>query len=564
MHTGRTVALAVFLELVITLGLVAFGAPAGDGAPAPAAVTVEKVALFKDGTAFLIAGATLPAGAATVALGPLPVPVHGTFWVSYGPEVALRGLVAAQEETAVPVAVESMAQLLHANAGRRVTLRVGPGDRDVVTGTVLAAPLLPPAESTGPYIMGGRSDGDDGNSRSPIMTATNLITLQTDAGPVTLSAGSIHRVEFEGGEIARTVTVLQKRPGLRLELERPAGGSRIAASCLARGATWAPAYRIDLTDPQTARFSAHAVVVNELVDLNNVRLELVTGFPNIRFGGVSSPIAMVQNLQGFLASLGGDARGGGRRSDVMMQQAVLSNVAEFDAAPPPELSYAGVAEGQAVEDLFLYPVPGFSLKRGETAWVPLFTADMPYRHIYTWQIDDYLDRDDHYRDASERSGESEEIWHCCRLVNSLKMPLTTAAAEFVTGGAFTGQDICRYTAPGAETTIRINRAMNIVAEQAEVEVARTRDAATFHGNSYDRVKVRGELKLRSRLDRAVRLEIIKELSGDVIEASLQAKDVVTAKGLKQVNPKHVLTWEPDLPSGGELKIVYIYEVFIRD
>jgi len=95
-------------------------------------------------------------------------------------------------------------------------------------------------------------------------------------------------------------------------------------------------------------------------------------------------------------------------------------------------------------------------------------------------------------------------------------------------------------------------------------VARTRDAATFHGNSYDRVKVRGELKLRSRLDRAVRLEIIKELSGDVIEASLQAKDVVTAKGLKQVNPKHVLTWEPDLPSGGELKIVYIYEVFIRD
>jgi len=562
MHTGRTVALAVFLELVITLGLVAFGAPAGDGAPAPAAVTVEKVALFKDGTAFLISGATLPAGAATVALGPLPVPVHGTFWVGYGPEVALRRLVAAQDEAAVPVAAVSLAQLLQANAGRRVTLRVGPGERDVVTGAVLAAPPMP-GESSAPNVPGGGAGDDGDDSRHLVVPGMDMITLQTEAGLVALSAGSILRVEFDGTDVARTARVPQKRPGLRLELERPAGGSRVAVSCLARGAAWAPAYRIDLTDSQTARFSAHAVVINELADWHRIQLELITGFPNIRFGHVSSPIAMVQRLQGFLAALGGGASGG-RRSDVMMQQAMLANVAEFDAAPPPELSYAGVAEGTAVEDLFLYPVPDFSLKRGETAWVPLFTADMPYRHIYTWRIGDYLDRDDQYREAAERAHEAEEVWHCCRLKNNLTMPLTTAAAEFVTGGAFTGQDICHYTAPGAETTIRINRAMNVLAEQAEVEVTRTRDAATFHGYSYDRVKVRGELKLRSRLDRAVQLEVVKELSGDVIEASLQAKDVVTAKGLKQVNPKHVLTWEPEVPPGGELKLVYVYDVFIRN
>lgn len=556
-------------KLVVILGIMAIqipvvaGAPVGNTPRDQTTVTIERVALFKDGTAFLVAGATLPAEAATVSLGPLPVPVHGTFWVSYGPEVALRGVVAAQEETAVPVPAANMAQLLQANAGRRVTLRMGPGDRDVVTGTVLAPPPLPLAESPGPYVIGGRRD-ENSSDRYAVLPAPEMIAVQTESGVVVLPTGSIQRVEFDEADISRSSFAPQKRPGLRLELERPAGGRRIAVSCLARGAAWAPAYRIDLTDPQTARFSAHAVVVNELADLKNVQLELVTGFPNIRFGGVSSPIAMVQSLQGFLNSLSGADRLTRMHSGVMTQQAVLSNVAEFDAAPVPELAYADVAEGQAVEDLFLYPIPGFTLKRGETAWIPLFTADMPYRHIYTWRIGDYLDREDRYRDTVERADEAEEVWHCCRLKNGLKMPLTTAAAEFVTGGAFTGQDICRYTAPGAETTIRINRAMNVVAEQAEIEVARTRGAATFHGYSYDRVKVRGELKLRSRLDRAVRLEITKELSGDVLEASPQARDVVTAKGLKQVNPKHVLTWESEVPPDGELKLVYVYDVFIRN
>jgi hypothetical protein len=144
------------------------------------------------------------------------------------------------------------------------------------------------------------------------------------------------------------------------------------------------------------------------------------------------------------------------------------------------------------------------------------------------------------------------------------MPLTTAATEFMTNGAFTGQDICYYTPPGAETTVRINRALNILAEQAEIEVERRRNAATFHGHSYDLVKVRGELKLRSRIDKPVQVEVSKELSGQILEMLPAGKDVKTAKGLKQVNPKHSLTWEIELKSGAELKLSYLYQVYIRD
>ena len=230
-------------------------------------------------------------------------------------------------------------------------------------------------------------------------------------------------------------------------------------------------------------------------------------------------------------------------------------------------SYSTAAEGTVSEDLFLYPVKDFTLKKGETAMVPLFTAEMPYKHIYTWAVADMVDKDERYHNDGNRENDknlAEEVWHSCRLSNNLKMPLTTAAAEFMKDGQFTGQDICYFTAPGSDTTIKINRAMNVVAEQAEFEVERQRNAAQFYGYSYDQVKVRGELKVKSRLDKNVNMEITKELSGEVLEKSDAAKDVQTAKGLKQVNPRHILTWQIELTPGQDKSLSYVYKVYIRN
>lgn len=38
---------------------------------------------------------------------------------------------------------------------------------------------------------------------------------------------------------------------------------------------------------------------------------------------------------------------------------------------------------------------------------------------------------------------------------------------------------------------------------------------------------------------------------------------MTAKGLKKVNPKHVVTWEFELKAGGEQALLYVYQVYIR-
>ncbi|MBN2346293.1 MAG: hypothetical protein JXO51_07860 [Candidatus Aminicenantes bacterium] len=536
------------------------------GAPT-ARMQIEKVALFKNGIGYFSASATLPGGERTIRFGQLPIPLYGTFWVGYGREVKVRSLVTAMEEREERIPVQSLGQLLLANAGRRVILRAGPGEKDIIEGVILpGGGAASPADPGNPYFMDYRRQ--QGDRIQPSLPDARLLLIRTDKGTVALNAGAVARADFGADALHTTLPVRHSRPSIRMELDAAAGGKKVAVRYLARGVTWVPGYRIDLSQATVAKFSAQALIINELADFDHVELHLVTGFPNIRFGGIASPLAMSQSLAEFLRSLAGGRDEYSRSAAGMLtQQAVLVNAPVFsDQEIPPQPEYAGEAAGKVSEDLFLYPVEDFSLKRGETSWLPLFSAEMAYKHIYTWKIRDFLDPENRYRpDEARADGKTaEEIWHSCRLVNSLSMPLTTAAAEFVADGAFIGQDICYYTAPGAETTIRINRAMNILAEQAEVEVERRRNAQTFHGHSYDLVKVRGELTLRSRIARTVPVEIGKELSGHVLEMLPAARDIPTAKGLRQVNPKHVLTWEIELKPGAEVKLTYLYQVYIRD
>lgn len=549
--------------LVVTAGLLFCNsfAGAGDDKPEGAKVQIEKIALFKNGLGFVVSSGELPRNAQTVRIGQLPVPSLGTFWIGYPKDVRLQSAVTLMEELESDVPVQSIGQLLQMNVGRKVLLHMS--DRDI-EGTILASPTPKSTrEAPSPYFMSPQAR----ESVDPARPA-DILLMRTEKGIVVLYPGSIQRAEFTDGEPISTTRHTQKCPSIVVKLEKPSGGEKVSVSYLARGVTWVPGYLIDLSDAKSAKFSAHAVVVNEMTDLDNVKLQLVTGFPNIKFSGIQSPVAKSQSLAEFLRALSGS---GGRQEGLdyaMLQQRVLANAeggyrdAESALAP----DYSGPSEGEVAEDLYFYPVKNLTLKKDETAWIPLFTAEMPYKHIYTWKIKDFVDNDDRYRTEKESQDHKagEEIWHSCRFTNTLSMPLTTAATEFVTNGELTGQDVCYYTAPGAETTVKINKALNLLAEQAETEVERKRDATTFYGYHYDLVKVRGDLRLRNRLAKQVGVEITKELSGEVLETLPKSKDTKTAAGLKKVNPKHILTWSIDLKPGEERRISYQYQVYIRD
>ena len=557
MHTTGRFLLIMVMALA---GTGAFGAGEGgqtEEAASTANVTIERVALFKNGLGYFESKAVLPSGATSIRLGQLPVPVLGTFWVDYPQSLAVRNLVTSMEPAPMPQTVGSLGELLRVNEGRFVRLYLRTDEARILEGRIMPrkADWLTYTPRS-PYAMNPNIVRDN---RITIGGGVDITFIETDSGVVGLQVHTIERVEFEGE--ANTVTSERiEQPAMRVELDEPAAGEALSVDYLAKGITWAPAYRIDLSDPAQAQVSARALVINEAADLDNVHLDLVTGFPNIQFSDVLSPVAKSEPLAEFLEALAnGRSEDNARR--VTGQRVVTSNSMVFENIMP---GYSAAEAGQTAEDLFLYPIENVTLRNGETAWLPLFTERMPYRHIYTWTIPDFIEGPDSGRSSGNgENARQEEVWHSCRLTNALDMPLTTAPAEFITDGAFTGQDTCYYTGPGAETTIRMNLALNVQARQSEVEIQRTVDALEDRSARYDQVRLKGELELRNRTKEPVTVEIQKHLSGNVLSSAPEAKDVITAEGLKSLNPSHVLTWEVEVAPEATQSITYEFTVLVR-
>ena len=317
---------------------------------------IERVALFKNGLGYFVSSAVVPEGGRIVRFGQLPVPSLGTFWLTYPKSLPVRSLVTGLEEVGSPVPVMGFADLLAANVGKKVTLDAGGKDSPVQGTIVRVVTPAQAAEPPSPYVMDLRRPQDE---RYRYAGGSPLVMVRTEKGLVALNAASLSRVDFGDADAVTMSSVTSKCPRIRMELEKPAGGEKVEVSYLARGITWVPGYLIDLSDSKSARFSANAVIVNEVADLDGVKVDLVTGFPNIQFADVNSPVSMSQPLADFLqAFASGRSEGRGGRREMMQQQALFSNsyIAYDESRNAPVAAYSTAREGTMAEDLFLYPM----------------------------------------------------------------------------------------------------------------------------------------------------------------------------------------------------------------
>jgi len=552
----RNVSVSVF---AVTLLLMAPTARGDEAAEAP--TRLERVALFKNGLGFFVAASKLPDAAGPLLMGPYPASAHGTFWVAYPTAVKLEGLVAKKTFTRTSVEALSIPTLLQANVGKKV--RVYLSEDEVIEGTITHFPQAPrptEAESRGRVAMPWPPTGGQGQ----------LALIETAEGTTAIAAFSARRVDFPDKDVARSFDTKTEVLQLQAHLEKPAPDRVLTATYLAKGITWAPSYMVDVSDPEKARLSAKAIIVNEAADLDDVQVALITGFPNLRFADVLSPLALQENLAGFLQSLGrGESRAEGAppgvvTQNVMYQFGGIGGGGMAARAPSAAPDYRAAAAGRTAEDLFLYPLDNVRLEKGEVGYYPLFTESVPYKHIYQWEIRDYLTEEDRY---GQRGGEQrerpEEVWHSVRLENTTKVPWTTAPAETVQNSEILGQDILHYTPAGGEATVRITQAVSVKAEQTEIETARERNVAQFYSRAYDLVSVEGKLSVKNFQEKSITLEITKRVSGKVNSSAPKADIEKVARGLRGVNTSNVLTWTLELEPGQTQELTYAYDVYVR-
>jgi len=543
----------IWFVLAVTICLV--GLSWAEEAPAEKEVKskVVSVALFKNGLAVVKRQVTID-GPGTYRLTDVPEPVHGTFWVESNGPVDVR--VESRDTPAEPSQGFGV-NLQEELAGLKVTVH-GKNNKNPIMGTVAPAPK--------------KSDDEDDaeTTEAPIYRGVppvaRFLILKTGKGYSYVDFNDIAAIETEGQPQPHTV----KKAVLLLTAGKDTKPGVAQISYLAHGLSWAPSYRVDLTDPKKLSIEQHAVIRNELTTLKDTEVSVISGYPSVQFNNVVSPLAARQTWANFFTQLNGASQGRQQFDNSMMtQNAYAGN--RVSAAMAPAIA---PNTGDTI-DLFFLPLGPRTLKKGSSIALTTGKAEAEYERIVDWRIPDNRDewgnpnRDGRRVDPSTGETLQDDIWDALKFKNPLPFPMTSAPAMVVTAGNFSGQRSVLWTNKGEEATLRVNKALSIRAKHVEYENqtgangAAERDVVYIGGRRFRKVTVNGELRLCNHRLVDAKLIIKRDFSGDLVKSDADPKIDLREEGAWTVNKRNELTWTIKLKPSEEQTIKYQYTVLIH-
>ena len=520
---------------------------AGETAITPA---TRSAALFKNGVVLIRTGFDAPAAGDYVWVDP-PPSVHGAFFVEGVQGIAVRSTQRDMPATGVEMLTGSLQQDL-SGADVSVTL-AGEGGQTFseVQGTVWRQPADTKRtwntryDPQNPYasLIQGNAAGQGAQ-----MSGSYLV-MEAGGGRQYLATSRISAVKVLKPAAARPPVTHSV-----LIFFVPAAGP-VDISFLTRGMAWIPSYRVDLTGPKQLRLTQSAVVRNELMDLPAAELQLLSGYPNIKFSHVDSMLSPGANLTSFFQQLSQDGRPAqGSMSQQMAYNSISNSASAAAPLPEPDKATAG-------EDLHAESIGKRALAAGDSLSLDVASANCECERVIEWKVPDY--RDDYGRLTRQRQqGHDDESdpWDAVQFPNPLKFPLTTAAASVTEGGKFLGQSMANWTAPGQTVCVRITKALTIRGEYSEVEEEGAREKIWIGGNDYQKTRVKGELKLANSRSEAVKVVVRADFSGELLEASNDPAKSLRPDGVWSVNPHRQLEWTITLPAGKTQTLTYRYAV----
>ncbi|MHC4252396.1 MAG: hypothetical protein ACYS9X_25030, partial [Planctomycetota bacterium] len=289
-------------------------------------------------------------------------------------------------------------------------------------------------------------------------------------------------------------------------------------------------YRVEHAEgARSARVRFQASIVNDILDLKDVRAHFVVGVPRFALGKALSPTALAEvprSLSSYFAPPSPEGAAGAGfdnnrfYNNAMMSQAAMPAAgvgpARVDAVP------AGVA-GDRAADLYVYHRERLTLAKGARASVTLWENELPAGEVYTWDIEPEIPKElwrhvdqSRRRQLASRLAEPK-VMRALRLTNKLDAPLTTGAAVLFRGGRILAQDILTYTSTGNTVDVPLTVAVDVNSSIRDEEVGREHNAVKIGGSNYTRVSMRSELRLVSFGEEAVSVKVSRSVFGSVTD-----------------------------------------------
>jgi hypothetical protein len=533
----------VIIISVLTFTVFLFaGEPLGDD--------IHTIALYKNGSGYFLSTVDIAEGSEEFSIVPEVAATNGTFWVSWPQDVKVNSIVARERDFEEEIDAVTIIELLKANVGARVKLTIAD---ETVTGELIRFDEKEISPGPRPYMPGS------GNVMPEIKA--KMISVETDAGILVVDAQRVSGVSFLRGELSRNTTQTVKKVVLTGDFAAKTPETKVDISYLGKGITWVPSYSVDITDGDKATLSAKALIINEAADLADVKILLITGYPQLEFADVFSPMAVKSSLAGYLGSLakgGGCDRGyQGVTSNMLKSNGRFDMVAE-SAAP---INYGSGAAGKQIEDMFFYPLENVTLEKDGTGYYPLFSEQVDTRHIYQWDIANSIDGYNRY--SGDNRPQEQTVWHCIELHNDTGRPWTTGAIETKKQGLILGQSILDFTLDNDKAMVKITRANAVKANQVEYVSKRVPNSASFFGTNYDEVTIEGTLEINNTKGEAINLNVSKMISGKLLSSSPRAKVRKTSDGVGQINETQELKWDIAAQASEKVEINYSYKAYLR-
>jgi hypothetical protein len=513
---------------------------------------IECVGVFKNGIAVVRASFSV-AGPGSYRWDQVPHAIHATFSVDSEAVLTTRATHRLLEEPADP----SSPEIQDALAGKNVVVSLSGEHGQVpvtVSGRIWQAPTLSTKISL--------PSPDRSSTLLRTVQPSDFLILETAVGRQYINRQRIASISAEGPFVPTYQQV--EKPVLVFEVT--SGRGKVTLSYLTRGITWLPAYHLDITSPTTLGIRQSTVLRNELTDLKDTAVELISGYPNIQFAHVNSPLDPDLSLAAFFQQLGNSD---GSASRGTMSQMISSNVASLSFSTSNPLP-ASAEAGAASTDIHYQAIGKRDLSRGDSLALDIAAATARYTRIVEWQVPELRDPNGRAKTTGtsrETPDPEDQPWDALRFTNPFDFPMTTAPASITEAGKFRGQSLSQWVNPGETTTLRITQALTLHATASETETENSReqpkpeDIATFYGSRYYRITVQGVLQIHNYRATATTLLTHCRFSGKWLDADAKP----TLKLLHEssdINPSSELSWTTDLKAGEERALHYRYQVWI--
>lgn len=582
-------------------------AQAADKGPPEVQLTTEKLVVYKDGYSLVIKKAV----GVTDANGQLytkDVPdaaVLGSFW-AIPKEGQLKNMVAGWETFTTTEEKEFPAtqtlEILQANVGRDAKLVLTPeltiaGKIKEVLATPTETAMTPAAlhlQLSGaggqPFQVQPDTRATTGESATITKTTGTHCILTTDAGDTLVPINSVQRIVIEDmkTKIKRQVTTKKRSKRLLFQFDKPGTEREFTLMYFRPGLRWIPTYRVALNEDKAGcQMSLQGELLNEAEDFKDTPVDLVVGVPNFRFRDVVSPMVLETTLLKTLRQAAPQIMGqqGFGNNNYMMSNSLFTQRAGERVRPRGQQGGAGggdialpdeLTTGKA-QDLFVYHVPKMSIKKGERAGIPIFSADdVPYGSIYTWAL--HLKRSD-VETAPSGSGVASplklaqnQVWHQIDMSNVTKVPWTTGAAMILQGTLPLAQELLTYTSVGDAVRVPLTVAIDVRGQVRDEEISRDLDALTWDRTAYAKITRKAVLTLTNNKSENVTTEITLRFGGKATAASDKGKitlgtyessDWENYRGHPAVNNSSTVTWQVTLKPGETIHPEATYHYYTR-